>query len=59
MKSGKDLLAWRQQHGLSRREVGVLLNVDWQSVMRWEKRAELPRLVRLALLALAAGIELD
>ena len=51
---GSDLVAWRKIHGYSRsRLLGELGVKSRQTLSTWENSDEIPRLLELALLALA------
>lgn len=53
-----DLRAWRQEHGLSQRELGELLGVTWLAVQRWEAGTyRVPPFLHLALRELERGLD--
>ena len=49
-----DVKTWREQHGLTQRELANLLDLDPQTVSRWERGVKQPRgrILELALRAL-------
>jgi len=58
IRTPEGLLAWRKAHKLSQRALGELLEVQWITVLRWERgQVAIPRTVELALLYLDTTLE--
>jgi DNA-binding transcriptional regulator YiaG len=59
LRTPQGLRAWRLDHGLSQVQLARLLEVQYQTVYRWENgKIAIPRTVELALLYLNnAGLE--
>jgi DNA-binding XRE family transcriptional regulator len=53
---GEELTAWRQHNAISQSGLAELLGVSRQTVISWEKSLLVARVVRLALLAVDAGL---
>lgn len=51
--TGADFKAWRTDQGYTQQEIADDLEVTRQTIVAWEKSAKIPRLVSLALNALA------